>query len=73
MERDSFRQVVMPAAYVTGIFGLLGLAGSLVYSASTDHAVPEAMGLSLALVLMPLSLMFYRVVRGHFSAALNEP
>ena len=73
MERDSFREVVMPAGYVLGFFGLLGLLAAAVYKSSTGHDAPEAMGLSLGLLVIPIALFLYRAVRGHFSDALDEP
>lgn len=73
MERDFFRQAVMPASYVLGFFGLLGLLAAALYSTSTGHAAPEAIGLSLGLVVIPVVLFIYRIVRGHFSDSLNEP
>lgn len=73
MERDSFREVVMPASYVFGFFGLLGLLGTALYSSSTGYVATEAVGLSLGLVVIPTVLFLYRVVRGHFSDSLDEP
>ena len=73
MERDYFREVVMPASYVSGFFGLLGLLGAALYSFSSGGAAPEAVGLSLGLVAIPITLFAYRVVRGHFSDSLDEP
>lgn len=73
MERDNFREVIMPAAWVLGFFGLLGLLTALLYSSSTGYAVPEVIGLSLGLVVIPAALLVYRVMRGHFSNALDQP
>ena len=73
MERDSFREVVMPAGYVLGFFGLLGLLAAAVYKSSTGYDALEAMGLSLGLLVIPIALFLYRAVRGHFSDALDEP
>lgn len=73
MERDSFREVVMPASYLLGFFGLLGMLAATLYISSTGHAAPEAIGLSLGLVAIPVVLFIYRIARGHFSDSLNEP
>lgn len=73
MERDSFREVIMPASYVSGFLGLLGLLGSVLYSLSSGAAAPEAVGISLSLIALPIILSVYRVVRGHFSDSLDEP
>ena len=73
MERDSFREVIMPAGYVLGFFGLLGLLVAAVYTSSTGNNALEAAGLSLGLLAIPIALFLYRAVRGHFSDALNEP
>jgi hypothetical protein len=73
MERDSFREVIMPAGYVLGFFGLLGLLAAAVYTSSTGNNALEAAGLSLGLLAIPIALFLYRAVRGHFSDALDEP
>lgn len=73
MERDTFGQVVMPAAYVLGGFGVLGLLGVLLHAGVTGTPVLEVAGLALGLVVIPCVLQIYRILRGHYSDALNEP
>ena len=73
MERDTFRDVIMPAAYVVGAFGLLGLLGVSIYASVSDVLSLEATGLSVGLIAVPCALQVYRVFRGHYRRSLNEP
>ena len=72
-ERDTFREVVMPAAYVFGGLGAIGLLVSVAMGAETGTLITEAVGICLGLLAMPLALLLFRVVRGHYSKALDEP
>lgn len=73
MERDTFREVIMPAAYVVGALGFLGLLGVIIYASASDVLSLEAAGLSGGLLAIPCVLQVYRVFRGHYSRSLNEP
>lgn len=73
MERDTFRQVIMPAAYLFGGFGALGMLGVLLHAGVTGGMWWEVAGLALGLVAIPCVFQIYRVVRGHYSDALDEP
>jgi len=73
MERDTFREVIMPAAYLCGGFGLLGILGLLLHAGATGVVWWEAVGLVLGLVVIPCVFQIYRFLRGHYSDELNEP
>lgn len=72
-EREMFGRSVMPAAYMimpAGVALLLAAAlGYLVYGSS--HL--QLMVLGLAVFALPLLLIFYRFMRGHYSEELDEP
>jgi len=73
MERDTFREIIMPAAYVFGGLGAIGLLVSVTLGAETGTLITEAVGVCLGLLAMPVALLLFRVVRGHYSKALEEP
>ncbi len=72
-ERDTFRQVVMPAVFLFGAVGFLGLLGAVVHFALTDSVALHFVGMSLSLIALPFLLGAYGLVRGHHSSSLNEP
>lgn len=72
-ERDTFRSVVMPAAWLCGALEALVLLGVLIYGLSTGSMVTELTGVGLGLLVLPVVLTLYRGLRGHFSSALKEP
>lgn len=72
-ERDTFREIVMPAAYTFGGLGAIGLIASVALGAETGTLITEAVGICLGLLAMPVALLLFRVVRGHYSKALDEP
>lgn len=72
-ERDTFRAVIMPAAWVCGAFGGFVLLGATIYGLSIGSMVSEPTGVGLGLLVLPVVLFLYRILRGHFSAALDEP
>jgi len=63
----------MPAAWVCGAFGAFVLLGAAIYGLSTGSMVSELTGVGLGLLVLPVVLFLYRIMRGHFSAALDEP
>jgi hypothetical protein len=50
---------------------VLVVAGAM--NLSTGGAAHEATGVGLGLAALPVVLFFYRILRGHFCEALNEP
>jgi hypothetical protein len=72
-EREKFDRMVMPAALIC-----LPLAVAILMAAGLSYVVydsfpREMFGLGVALFLIPLILMVFRFVRGHFSSSLHEP
>jgi hypothetical protein len=72
-ERDKFDRMVMPAAFMC-----LPLAVAVFLAASLSYLVygtfpRDVFGLGAALLAIPVALMIYRVVRGHYSGSLDEP
>lgn len=72
-ERDTFRAVVMPAAWFCGAIGAFVLLGAAIYGLSTGGMVSGLTGVGLGLLVLPVVLFVYRITRGHFCAALDEP
>jgi hypothetical protein len=72
-ERDTFREVIMPAACLCGGIGALVLFGAALYGLSIGSMVSELTGVGLGLLVLPVVLFLYQIARGHFSAALDEP
>ena len=72
-ERDTFRAVVMPAAWLCGALGAFVLLGTAIHGLSTGSIVSGLTGVGLGLLVLPVVLFLYRITRGHFSAALDEP
>ena len=72
-ERDTFRAVVMPAAWSCGAIGGFVLLGAAIHGLSTGGMASGLTGVGLGLLVLPVVLFVYRMTRGHFCAALNEP
>lgn len=72
-ERDKFDRMVMPAAYISlpvAVATLMAAAlGYLVYGTFWR----EIFALGVTMLAIPVVLMMFRVVRGHYSDALDEP
>jgi hypothetical protein len=73
MERDTFREVIMPAGCLTGVLGLFGVLAVALHYSVTGMPLLEIAGLSLSLIVIPCVLQVYRVLRGHYNDELNEP
>jgi hypothetical protein len=72
-ERDKFERMVMPAAYIS-----LPVAVAILIAAALGYLVygtiwPEILTLGFAMLAIPVVLMVFRLVRGHYSDALDEP
>ena len=72
-EREKFDRLVMPAAFIC-----LPVALAILMAAALSYLIygetpREVMVLGGAVLAVPAALFFYRVVRGHYNDALNEP
>lgn len=72
-EREKFDRSVMPAAYIC-----LPLAVAVFVAAALSYLIygefpREILVLGLAVMAIPVVLLLYRFVRGHFSRSLDEP
>lgn len=72
-ERDTFRHIIMPAGYLAGSAGVFGLLAVAMHFSFTDTLLLEIIGVSAGLIALPLVLQLYRLLRGHYSDALDEP
>jgi hypothetical protein len=73
MEREKFDRLVMPAAYIC-----LPVAVAMIIAVGLSDTIygtfpGELFGLGLLVLLVPIVLFLYRLVRGHYSDALDEP
>ena len=72
-EREKFDRLVMPAAHMC-----LPLALAILFTAALTYLVygswsRETLALGLAVLVIPVVLTVYRLVRGHYNDALDEP
>jgi hypothetical protein len=72
-EREKFERSVMPAAYIS-----LPVAVAVFIAAALSYLIygelpREIFVLGVAIAAIPVVLLFYRFVRGHFSRSLDEP
>lgn len=72
-EREKFSIMVMPAAYFC-----LPVAVAIFLAASLSYLVygelpQQVLVLGLVILAIPIVLTIYRLIRGHFSASLDEP
>ena len=72
-EREKFDRMVMPAAFIC-----LPVAVAILMAAALSYLVygsfpREIFVLGAAVLAIPIALAFYRLMRGHYSDALDEP
>jgi drug/metabolite transporter (DMT)-like permease len=72
-EREKFERSVMPAAYIC-----LPVAVAVFIAAALSYLIygefpREILVLGVAIVAIPVVLIVYRFLRGHFSKSLHEP
>lgn len=72
-EREKFTMMVMPAAYIC-----LPLAVAILGAAGLSYVIYEVFPrdifvLGAGVLALPVLLTLFRVLRGHYSDALNEP
>jgi len=72
-ERDWFRFMLVPVAWLSGVVGLGVLASvglQLLVNGEFEQVVFAA---GMTLTLFPVFVGGYRLLRGHFDSDLNEP
>jgi hypothetical protein len=72
-EREKFERSVMPAAYIC-----LPVAVAVFIAAALSYLIygefpRDILVLGVAIVAIPVVLIVYRCMRGHFSKSLHEP
>jgi drug/metabolite transporter (DMT)-like permease len=72
-EREKFERSVMPAAYIC-----LPVAVAVFIAAALSYLIygefpRDILVLGVAIVAIPVVLIVYRFMRGHFSKSLHEP
>jgi ABC-type xylose transport system permease subunit len=72
-EREKFDRMVMPAAFIC-----VPLAVAILLAAGLSYVIyglfpREIFGLGMAVLVIPLILLVFRFMRGHFSSSLHEP
>jgi hypothetical protein len=72
-EREKFERSVMPAAYIClPVAVAVFVAAALAYLIYGEFP-REIFTLAVAILAIPVVLLVYRFVRGHFSRSLDEP
>lgn len=72
-EREKFERSVMPAAYIClPVAVIVFVVAAIVYLIYGEFP-RDIFVLGVAMLAIPVVLMIYRFVRGHFSGALDEP
>jgi len=74
-QRESavFRSVVMPVSSLIGFVGLLAVALILFDRLLNNRWEAEAFALSATAALLPVALLLFRWLRGHFNRQLENP
>ena len=70
-ESAAFRTVLMPVSTLIGVIGLLGVALILFDNLVNQRWEAEAVAVTAA--LLPIMLLLYRWLRGHFNRQLENP
>ena len=74
-QRESavFRSVLMPVSTLIGLIGLLAVALILFDHLINKRWEAEAFAVAAAAALLPVALLVYRLLRGHFNRQLENP
>ncbi len=72
-EREKFERMVMPAAYICFPLAVAVFIAAALSYLVYDEFPGDILVLAVAVLAIPLVLLAYRVVRGHFSGSLDEP
>lgn len=74
-QRESavFRSVLMPLSTLIGMIGLLAVALILFDHLINKRWEAEAFAAATTAALLPVALLLYRWMRGHFNSQLENP
>jgi len=74
-QRESavFRTVLMPVSTLIGLIGLVGVALILFDHLINNRWEAEAFAVAVTAALLPVALLVYRLLRGHFNRQLENP
>ncbi len=72
-ERDRFRRIVLPVSGIIGFIGLLTLGMVLVEHHVHGRWEDQAFVLGVSAAALPLTLLLFSWVRGHFNRQLENP
>ncbi len=72
-ERNRFASVLAPVIWLSGVLGVAALCAVSLHFAVTGTAEGLHWGVAALPLLVAAVLVFFRLVRGHFNADLDEP
>ena len=72
-EREKFDRMVMPAAFMCLPVAVASLMAAALSYLVYETFPREVFVLGVAVMAIPVVLMLFRLVRGHYSGALDEP
>jgi len=72
-ESSVFRSVLMPLSTLVGMVGLLAVALVLFDHLINNRWEAEAFAVAVTAALLPVALLLYRWMRGHFNRQLENP
>lgn len=71
-ERDEFSKYFMPRAYAVGLVGLGFIGFDLIDLVEGQGPNRVYLGVGICLLAVPLILLLFRWIRGHFSRRLRD-
>ena len=72
-ESFAFASVVMPISFLIGIIGILAMLLVIFDHRLNQRWEAEAFAVSAAAAALPLTLLLFRWLRGHFNRELKNP
>lgn len=63
----------MPVAYLVGLGGLAVVSGALLHYSVSNEWLALVVWAGLLLLGFPVLMVLFRLLRGHYSDALDEP
>lgn len=72
-ERNRFSSIATPVIWLSGSLGVAALCAVTLHFAVTGTAERSLWGVAALPLLVAALLAFFRLVRGHFNADLDEP